>query len=203
AIGHQLTVNGQPLGIDASGHLSGSVNLSGASSIDLRLTDPGGGQQFAFSIPLALAGPGGIIPAGVLDPVEQAGLNLLEPVTDGNAVTAAGGVLDKSHLVSLSVNGKDVLGSTGPDGSFSVQLPGTTKTVTLSATDNHGVQVSILSAVHTPLSATSVSVAAAVGVRIVKIRYITKGAARTHRLRMVVTVKDRRGRLIRGARITV
>ena len=54
-----------------------------------------------------------------------------------------------------------------------------------------------------PFSTSTVSARNAVGIRIAKIRYIRKGAVRTHRIRMIVTVRDQRGRLIRGATIRV
>jgi hypothetical protein len=203
AAGDQLTINGQAIGVDAAGAFAGVVNLNGASSVSLTLSDPAGNQQTGFTIPLTLAGLGGIIPSGVLDTIQQAGLKLLEPLTNGDALTVAGGVLDKGQLAGLSVNGKDILGALGPDGSFSIQVPGTTKTITLSGTDTNGVQENILSAVHTPLSATSVSAASAVGIKITSVRYIKTGVLKTHRVRMVVTVKDRQNRLIRGAKILV
>ena len=50
---------------------------------------------------------------------------------------------------------------------------------------------------------TSVAASSAVGLKIAKIRYATKGVSRTKRLRMIVTVKDSRGLLVNGAKITV
>ena len=70
ATGGQITVNGQSLGLDAAGHFAGVVNLDGASTIDLTVGNSTG-QLVDFHVPLALAGPGGIIPANVLDAVEQ------------------------------------------------------------------------------------------------------------------------------------
>ena len=43
----------------------------------------------------------------------------------------------------------------------------------------------------------------AVGLKIVKVRYVAKGVPRTKRLRMIVTVKDNRGYLVRGATIKI
>jgi hypothetical protein len=54
----------------------------------------------------------------------------------------------------------------------------------------------------TPLG-TSVAASSAIGLKIAKVRYVAKGVARTKRLRMIVTVKDSRGYLVRGATITV
>jgi hypothetical protein len=202
-----LSVNGQPLGLDAAGAFSGVVPLNGASTIAIALNQAGSDQQVQFEIPLtgALLGPGGVIPAGVLDSLEQAGVSLLTPIlgTDSKPVTVGGTVLDGSQLGSLAVNGKDVLGALS-DGAFSVQLPGTTKVVTLTATDTSGnSQTTTSSVIHTSLAGTTVSAAGALGIRIVKVRFYKQLVVRKHRLRMVVTVKDRRGLLVRGAKITV
>ena len=203
AAGGQLSINGQTIGVDAAGNFAAVVNLAGASSVNLSLTDPNGTQTTGFTIPLNLAGPGGIIPASVLDPIEQAGLSLLDPVTDGNAITVGGGVLDKGQLAGLSLNGKDILGELGPGGSFSVQVPGTTKTITVTATDSKGVGETIQSSVATPVGGTSVSAAQAVGLKISGLKFIKKGALKTHRVRMVITVKDQLNRLVQGAKIVV
>jgi hypothetical protein len=205
ASGSSLTVNGHPLGVDATGAFAGSVDLNGASSITLGLSSPTGGQT-VFTIPLSLADISGVIPAGVLDSIQQAGVTLLKPVSgDNGSVLAVGGaVLDKGQLAGLTANGKDILGTLGKDGSFIVQLPGTTKVVTVTATDTHGTSETIVSGVaQNQLTAGTTVAASAIGIRIVKIRFFKKNALRTHRMRMVVTVKDRRGLLIRGAKITV
>jgi hypothetical protein len=197
AAGSTLTVNGQRLGVDASGAFAGNTDLNGAGSIALGLSDPAGGQT-VFTIPLTLAGVGGVIPTGVLDSVQRAGVSLLKPlVGDGSPLTIAGSVLDKS--------GKDILGALGSGGSFAVQLPGTTKVVTLTATDTHGTSETIVSGVaHKESSSAGTTVAAtAVGIRIVKVRFYKQNALRKHVLRVVITVKDRRGLLIRGAKISV
>ena len=174
AAGQRLTVNGQPVGVDVAGHFSASVHLDGASALELSLTGSGGDQKTSFEIPLtgALLGPGGVIPAGVLD---------------------------KSQLAGLRVNGNDVLDQLHRDGTFSVQLPGTTKVVTLKVVDKQGVSETRT----TRLTEQTVSASRADGVRIVKVRFFTRAAKRLHRVRMIVTVKDRRGRLIRGAKVSV
>lgn len=206
AAGDTLTVNGQPLGVDATGHFAGTVDLNGAISLDLTLTSPAGDGQVQYTIPLTAALPGGIIPADVLAQLEQAGVTLLKPVAgaDGEPLTVAGSVLDKSQLVTLTLNGTDILGALSSDGSFSLQVPGTTRTIVLKATDTHGVsETHTVAVTHTALRVTSVSAANAVGLRIVSVRYNKKGVLRTHRIRMVVTVKDTRGLLIQGAKISV
>jgi hypothetical protein len=198
-----VTVNGQPVGVDASGVFQASVPLNGASTVTVGLKEAGSTEQNTFEIPLTdvLLGQGGVIPAGALDSLEQAGLSLLTPVTGapGQPLTVGGSVLDRTQLSSLSVNGKDVLGALTSDGTFSVQVPGTTKVVTVKATDVNGNSQTKVIAV----KATTVSAANAVGLRITKVRYYKQAALRTHRLRMIVTVRDRRGLLVRGAKITV
>jgi hypothetical protein len=193
-----LSVNGQPIGVDAAGHFAGSVRVDGASALDLQLRSAGGAQTVSFEVPLALLGQGGVIPAGVLDSLTQAGVSLLTPVLSGNGLTVTGGMLDKGQLAGLSVNGQDVLDKLEHDGSFSLQLPGTTKVVTLKIVDKQGVTETRT----TRLKEQRVSAARAVGVRIAKVRFFTRSAVRFHRVRMVVTVKDRLGRLIRGARVS-
>jgi hypothetical protein len=207
AAGSTLTVNGQPLAIDANGAFAGAVDLNGAGSISLGLSSPAGDQQTVFTIPVTLAGLGGVIPTGVLDSIQQAGVSLLTPIV-GNGqdpLAVAGSVLQGSQLAGLTANGKDILGALGQDGSFSVQLPGTTKVVTVTATDKNGTSQTIVSGVaQKELAAgTTVAAASAAGIRIVKVRFYKQNALRKHRVRMVVTVKDRRGLLIRGAKISV
>jgi hypothetical protein len=209
--GEQILVNGQPLSLDAAGNFAGTVNLDGESSLDLTLTNSGG-QLVDFHVPLDLSGPSGIIPAGVVDAVEQAGAALLEPAggfVGGKPLAIAGSVADKGQLAALSVNGTDALGRLGPDQTFALQIPGTTKEVTLAATDKNGVSetthykvLDASTAISTPLG-TSVAASSAVGLNIAKVRYVTKGVTRTKRLRMIVAVKDSRGYLVRGAKITI
>jgi hypothetical protein len=207
AAGTTLTVNGQPLAVDATGAFAGAVDLNGAGSISLALSSPAGDQQTVFTVPLTLAGLGGVIPAGVLDSIQQAGVSLLTPIV-GNGqdpLTVAGSVLQGSQLAGLTANGQDILGALGQDGSFSVQLPGTTKVVTVTATDTHGTSETIVSGIaQKELAAgTTVAAASAVGIRIVKVRFYKQNALRKHLVRMVITVKDRRGLLIQGAKISV
>jgi hypothetical protein len=196
------------VGVDSSGAFTAAVPLNGASAVTIGLTQAGSSEQTSFEVPLTgeLLGPGGVIPAGVLDSLEQAGLSLVTPVAGapGQPLTVKGGVLDGSQLTSMTVNGKDVLGALASDGTFSVQVPGTTKVVTLRATDLNGNSVKKTTGVqHKQLTSSSVSAANALGIKIVKIRYIKQAALRTHRLRMIVTVRDRRGLLVRGAKISV
>ena len=192
-----LTVNGQPVGLDAAGHFAATVNLNGASALDFGLSGAQGNQSVDFQVPLGtIAGSTGVIPAGALDSLDQAGVSLLAPLTGGKSLVVKGGVLDQGQLSSLTLNGQDVLGLLSSDHTFTIKLPGTTKEITLKALDTGGNAETIT-------AQQTVSAANAIGVRIVKIRYLKGGVRRHHRLKMVVTVKDRLGRLIQGARINV
>jgi hypothetical protein len=207
--GSQLTVNGHALSLDAAGNFAGVVSLDGASALDFSIGNSSG-KAVDLSVPLALAGPGGIIPAGIVDAVEQAGATLLEPAggfVGGQPLTVAGSVADKGQLATLAVNGTDVMRLLGPDQSFTLQVPGTTKEITLTATDKSGVSETT----HYPVLGSSagvtplgpyVTASSAVGLKIAKIRYVAKGS-RTRRLKMIVTVKDSRGILVRGAKIKI
>jgi hypothetical protein len=206
----ELTVNGQQLGVDATGHFAGTVPLNGQSAVSLSLKDPLTGQTSQVTIPVSTA-IGGVIPPGTISAVQQALRSLQQPaggftVLDGRPLTVAGRLANGADLAGLQVNGVDVMRLLKPDGSFAVQLPGTTREVTLTATDRQGTSASstylVQQLVSTPLGR-SVSAATAVGLRIAAIKYATKGAARTHRFRMFVTVKDNLGRLVRGAKVQI
>lgn len=213
--GVQLWINGQPLAIDAAGNFSGAVNLNGQSYLTFRIGNSAG-EVTSVSIPLTsnIVGPGGVISPDVLSALKKAAVSILKPlkgfrIEDELPLRIEGSVGDRGSLASLTINGKDVLGFLGADRVFSVLVPGTTKEVTVTATDTQGVsQTSTVPVLHTTSMFTtpagrSVAAAGALGVRIAKIRYITKNVRRTKRLRVVVTVKDRRGLLIRNASVSV
>jgi hypothetical protein len=210
--GAELTVNGQRLAVDAVGRFAGAVNLNGQSALTFSLKNPTTGRESTTTIPLStnILGPGGILGPGILDALEQAAVALTEPIgglnTDGLPIRIEGSVGDPASLASLKLNGQELLGSLDGNRGFSLELPGTTKVITLTATDRQGVYQTY-TVPTSPTAATgtarTVAAAAANGVKIAKIRYITKSVRRTKRLRMVVTVKDRQGRLIRNAVISV
>jgi hypothetical protein len=211
--GAELTVNGQRVAVDAVGRFAAAVNLNGQSALTFSLKNPTTGRESTTTIPLStnIVGPGGLIGPGILDALEQAAVALFEPVggftvTDGLPLRIEGSVGDPASLASLKVNGQELLGSLDANRGFSLELPGTTKVVTVTTTDRQGVYQTY-SAPTSPAATAgtthTVSAKAAQGVRIAKIRYITKNVRRTKRLRMVVTVKDRQGRLIRNAAISV
>jgi hypothetical protein len=214
--GAHFTVNGQPLAVDAAGSFSGAVNLNGHRSLTFSLRNSATGEVTAVNIPLTsnIVGPGGVIVPGVLDLLRKAVVAILKPLTgfriqDELPLRIQGSVADRSSLAGLTVNGKDVLSLIDRDRVFSVILPGTTKEVTVTATDTQGVsQTSTAPVVHassmftTPVGS-SVAATGALGVRIAKIRYITRNVRRTKRMRIVVTIKDRRGLLVRNAAVSV
>ncbi len=213
--GVQLSINGQPLAVDAAGNFSGAVNLNGQSHLTFRVSNSAG-EVTSVSIPLTsnIVGPGGVISPDVLSALEKAAVSILKPldgfhILDELPLRIEGSVGDRGSLASLTVNGQDALGLLGADRAFSLLIPGTTKEVSVTATDHQGVsQTSTVPVFHTSSIFTtpagrSVAAAGAQGVRITKIRYITRNVRRTKRMRIVVTVKDRRGLLIRNASVSV
>ncbi len=214
--GVTLTVNGQPVSVAADGTFSANVNLSGQSDLAIAVTNPTTGEAVTTRIPLTtdVIGPDGVIPADVLDSLEQAGVALTKPlegfqILDGQPLEVAGTVADGDQLGGLTVNGADVLQSLGADRGFSQVIPGTSREVSVTATDRHGVSqtssygIQSGSSVIQTRAGLSIAAAGANGVRIAKIRYITKRVRQTKRMSMLVTVKDRQGRLIRDAIVRV
>lgn len=204
-----LSINGQPVGINAAGRFSGVVNLNGRSELVLSVSDPLTGRTNTIDIPLTtnIVGPGGVISPGVLSGIEQAAVSLLRPAggfvgIGDKPITISGIVGNRDQLAGLTINGIDAMSLLKPDGSFAVPIPGSSKEVAVVVTDKQGVSVSTGERV-TQRDATSVSATEALGVRIVSIRYYAKGVRKTKRLRMIVTVKDRRGLLIHGAVVSV
>jgi hypothetical protein len=214
ALAASLTVNGQPVSVDSSGQFSASFDLGGQNSLSLSMQDPATGQTVTTTIPLSLAGATGVIPNTVLDQLRAAGVSVTIPTggltsLDGQPVTVSGSVRDPSRLASLTVNGKDVLGELGPGGSFAYELPVGTREVTIQSTDRQGVSqkqtfgVRAQSSTIQTSAGTSVSAAGALGLRIVSVRYLLRGVKVKKRFTMIVTVKDRRGYLVRDAIVRV
>lgn len=204
----QLTVNGQPLGLDAAGTFAGVVNLNGQSNLSLTVRNPANGEVSTISVPLTtnLVGPGGVISPTVLSGLQQAAASITQPLggfvsVGGQPITVSGGVGNAGQLAGLTVNGIDALSLLHPNGTFAIPVPGTSKEVTVLMTDRQGV--SIENRYPASSQAAYVLAANAVGVKIASIRYYTKGIKKTKRVRMVVTIKDRRGMLVRGAKVSV
>lgn len=209
----QLTINGQPVAVNAAGQFSAIVNLNGQSALTLGVRNPATGEVTSLNVPLTtnLIGPGGVISPSVLSALEQAALAVTKPIGgfvslgDHLPITVAGSVGNRDQLAGLSVNGVDALAAVRPDGSFAVPIPGTTREITVLMTDKQGVSQTTTYPVERTAqsSTTTVSAAQAVGVRITSVRFFAKKIKKTKRLRMLVTVKDRRGLKIRGAVINV
>ncbi len=212
-----LTINGQPVGVNpATGVFDAVVNLNGQSVLELKLGDT------VTRIPLLNLGPNGTIPAGILDALRNAGISLVTPpegfkVLDGNPLTVEGEVLDRNALAGLRINGQEILGLLKPntatsnpnDATFSVPVSGSSREVVITATDKQGVAqtssfgIERASSVISTSAGKSVSAAGARGLRIASVRYIKTGVQRTKRLRMIVTLKDTRGYLVRGGIVRV
>jgi hypothetical protein len=215
-----LTINGQPVGLNAAGAFAATVNLGGQSALNLAVRNPATGEVSTVNIPLTsnLVGPGGVISPSVLSALEEAAVAVTKPVGGfvsvggDKPITVGGTVGDKDQLAGLSVNGVDALSAVGSDGGFAVPIPGTSREVTVLMTDKQGVSQSTTLPVGTAAptapapaaaSATTVSAAQADGVRITSVRFFAKRVKSIRRIRMVLTVKDRLNRKIRGATISV
>src|SRR5215210_8861190 len=204
-----VTVNGRNMDVDSTGNFAGTVDLGGQSSLTVSVYNPATGRTSTTTIPVQTDVLGvGLVPPTVLDHLEQAAVDLIEPaggfVTEGLPITVGGSVGDPDQLSSLTLNGQDALGQLDADRSFTVQVPGTLKEFHLTATDRQGTIQTLSVPVGTATAgARTVSAADAVGLRIAKVRYVVTGVKRTKRFRMVVTVRDRRGLLVRGATVRV
>ena len=210
----RLSVNGQPVGVAADGTFTATVNLGGQSELTLTVVNPTGAVTTRIPLTTNVIGPGGVIPPTVLDALEKAAISLTRPVDgftilDGLPLTVTGSVADRSQLAALTLNGVDLLKALRPDGTYAQTIPGSSERVTVSATDTAGVSQTTTyeirhtsSVISTPAGA-SIAAAGADGVRIAGVRYQLKGVKKTKRVRMTVTVKDRRGRLVRDTIVRV
>ncbi len=205
-----LSVNGHPASVDVNGNIVANVDLTGLSTLTIAATNPATGTTTTTTIPVSLIGPGGLIPASVFDQLRQAGVTVNVPpagfvALPGAPVQVSGAVADKGTLAALTVNGIDALSLVRPDGTFTVSVPGTDKSVVVAATDKQGIGEATGYGITslTGASAASVAATAAVGVRIAKVAYATKGVRAHKRIRVTLTVKDRRGLLIRGAKVGI
>jgi hypothetical protein len=204
-----LTINGQPLSIGADGRFAGTVNLGGQSSLSFAVRNHSTGDVITVNVPLTLniVGPGGVISPTVLSSLEQAAVEVTKPVggflsIDGQPITVSGSVGDRDQLAGLTVNGIDVMSTLKPDGTFTAPIPGTTRTVSVRMVDRAGTSQTVTYPV-SPVTSNTVSAADALGVRVASVRYFPQRTRSTKRLRMLVTIKDRRGLFVRGATVTV
>jgi hypothetical protein len=199
----ELEVNGLPVLVDDSGNFVAKVHVGLHDEIVLSLASSDG-ETVQLRIPLdVLESNGG---QGILD--ELLGIQIDVPddgfkVVDGQSVVA-GRILNPENLASLTVNGVEALKGLGPGGLFTVAVPGSSSTerVTVVATDRSGVSQRstfttsrVTSAIATR-AGTSVSAAGAQGIRIAKVRLDKRYLKSAKHLRVVETVKDRRGFII-------
>lgn len=203
-----LSINGQPMSVTAGGQFAGTVNLGGQSALSLAVSNPATGEVSTVNVPLTanVIGPGGVVSPTVLSGLQQAAVELTKPVggfvSTGEPITVGGTVGDREQLAALSVNGVDAMSTLRPDGTYSVTVPGTTRTLSVLMVDRAGNSQTVTYPV-TPVTGRTVSAANALGVRVASVRYFAEKSRSTKRLRMVVTIKDRRGLYVRGATVTV
>jgi hypothetical protein len=207
-----VEVNGQIVEVAENGAFSARVDLTQNALIIEVLNAPD--ETITIYVPIdVLLATGG---EGVLNDLVDAGISVDRPtggfkVVDGEMPIVEGRVLDDSNLESLAVNGVGVLRRLGDDGLFSIDLGSSRtsstsrETVTFVATDRRGVSQTstftptrVTSTIATR-AGTSVSAAGARGVRISKMVLDSRSLRSAKHVRVLVTVKDRRGYLIRGA----
>ena len=206
-----LEVNGMPVDIDDSGNFLAVVGLDGDTLV-LELAE-GLGESTTIRIPIAaLIENGG---EGILNDLLDAGTAIDVPVdgfevVDANGPIVSGNVVNADLLDSMTINGINVLSNLGPNGGFFIVLPWTSaappsQQVTVVVVDRRGVsqttkfRTTKISSVIRTRAGMSVSAAGARGVIIAKIRFEKNAMKWNKRLGVSVTVKDRRGHLVRGA----
>jgi hypothetical protein len=206
-----LEINGVPIDIDQTGDFLANVDLVG-NELVLELVEAST-ESTEIRIPVDVLVANGS--EGVLNDLLGAGIEINAPidgfeVVDNQMPVVVGQVLDASNLSVLEVNGTDVLSHLDANGWFSIFSPrysssGGTHYVVITAVDRRGVTQTNRYATRTVSSAirtragTSVSAAGAQGIRIAKVRLDAKSLKKNRRLGVLVTVKDTRGFLIRGA----
>jgi hypothetical protein len=204
-----VEINGNPVDVADDGTFLAAIDLSRNTLVLDVLGSAGENVTLAVPVDVLLASGG----EGVLDDLIAAGISIDVPVDgflilDGELPLVEGRVLDGSTLASLTINGHDVLRILGPDGFFSIDLGSSSssrETITVVATDRSGVSQTSTFRVTRATSAistragTSVSAAGARGIRIVKVALDKRFLKPAKYLGVVVTAKDQRGFLIRGA----
>jgi hypothetical protein len=208
-----LEVNGQVVKVAENGAFSAPIDLTQNALVLEVLNSPDEIVTVFVPIDVLLATGG----RGVLNDLVDAGISVDKPldgfqVIDGEMPLVEGMVLDDSNLEALEVNGVNALNRLGDDGLFSIDLGSSTsssstsrETVTFMARDQRGVTqtstfktTNVTSTIATR-AGTSVSAAGARGVRISKMALDSRSLRSAKHVRVLVTVKDRRGYLIRGA----
>lgn len=206
-----VEVNGQVVQVGENGAFSAPIDLS-QNTVVLEVLKSSN-ETVTILVPVdVLLATGG---KGVLDNLVDAGISVEKPlegfrVVDGQMPVVNGKVRDRSNLATLEVNGVDALARLGDDGQFSIDLGSSHRTtsretVTIVASDRRGVSqtsrfstTSVKSTIATR-AGTSVSASGAKGVVISKIAFDKRLLRSTKHVRVLLTIKDRRGYLIRGA----
>ncbi|MGH3128622.1 MAG: hypothetical protein ACRDPX_11930 [Gaiellaceae bacterium] len=207
-----VEVNGQVVEVAENGAFSAPVDLSADALVLEVLESPS--ELVTITIPIdVLLATGG---EGILNDLVDAGISIDRPadgfrVVDGEMPLVEGRVLDDSNLESLEANRVDVLQRLGNDGLFSIDLgssPSSStsrETVTFIARDQRGVtqtstfKATTVTSTIATRAGTSVSATGARGVVIARMALDSRWLKSAKHIRVLVTVKDRRGYLIRGA----
>ena len=204
-----LEINGALVDIDDAGNFLAVVDLD-ADVLVLSLAEHLG-ETTTIRIPVdVLVENGG---EGVLNDLIDAGVTVDVPVDgfeviDDNGPILSGNIVNADLLHSAAVNGINILNRVGPNGGFSFALPwpsSPSQQVTMVVVDRRGVsqtttfRTTRISSTFRTRAGTSVSSAGARGVVIVKVRFDKSTLRWNRKLGVAVTVKDRRGLLIRGA----
>jgi hypothetical protein len=203
-----VEVNGELIRVGEGGTFIAPIDLDEESVVLKVLESPS--ELVTVEVPVdVLLATGG---EGVLNDLLDASISIDEPlggfqIVDGQLPLIEGRVSNGDNLSVLEVNGVDALSRLGDNGLFSIVLGGssTTERITVVAADRSGVSQTstftarrVTSAIATR-AGTSVSAAGAQGIRIVKVALDKRFLKPAKSLGLIVTVKDRRGFLIRGA----
>lgn len=205
-----LEVNGIPVDVNAVGNFTALVDLDKNVVVFSLLNDLGETTTIKIPVDVLLENGG----EGVLKDLIDAGTTINVPVDgfeviDSNGPILSGNIVNADLLDSVTVNGINILNILGPNGGFRMVLPWSSSPpsqyVTVVVIDRRGVSqtttfrtTKISSTIRTR-AGMSVSAAGARGVVIAKIRFDKRTMKWNKQLGVSVTVKDRRGFLIRGA----
>jgi hypothetical protein len=206
-----LQVNGMPVDVDALGNFTALVDVEKNVVVFSLLNDLGETTAIRIPVDVLLQSNGDVlsdlIDAGTTIDVPVGGFEII----DGNGPILSGNIVNADLLDSVTVNGINILNLLGPNGGFLVVLPWSSAPpshnhhVTVVVVDRRGVsqtstfRATRISSVIRTRAGASVSAAGARGIVISKIRFDKAGLRTAKRFGVTVTVKDRRGYLIRGA----
>jgi hypothetical protein len=202
-----VEINGQIVEVGENGAFSAPIDLSQNVVVLEVLRSSDETVTVLVPIDMLLANGG----EGILTDLVDAGISIDRPldgfeVVDGEMPVVEGRVLDEDNLEALEVNGVDALARLGDDGLFSIDLGSSRstaprETVTIVATDRRGV--SQTSTFKTTTVKSAIATRAGTSVVISRIALDKRLLKATKHVRMLVTIKDRRGFLIRGASLRI